>query len=201
MRRLAREFTKGIIERNPVFALLLGLCPVLAVTTSLDNALGMGLSSTFVLVCANVLVSIIRGAVPRKVRIPCFIVVIASFVTLVELFLQAFSPDLFDSLGIFVPLIVVNCVILGRVEAFGSRNPVHLAFFDGLGMGIGFTLSLALIGFVREVAGAGSVWGYSLIEGYEPALILALPPGAFLTIGLLLGLFRLRGRKTRGRAL
>lgn len=199
MKRALREFTKGIFQRNPVFALLLGLCPVLAVTTSLQNALGMGASATFVLVCANVLVSLLRKGVPRKVRIPCFIVVIASFVTLVELFLQAFSPDLFQSLGIFVPLIVVNCIILGRAEAFASRNDPLISVVDGLGMGAGFTLALTVLGAIREIAGSNALLGLELIPGFSPALIMILPPGAFLTIGILLGFFALlRARKEKG---
>jgi len=188
-------FINGIWKRNPVFVLLLGLCPTLAVSTSVTNALGMGAAATFVLVFSNLLVSLIRGFIPRKIRIPCFIVVIATFVTLVELFLEAYLPDLNKSLGIFVPLIVVNCIILGRAEAHASRNPVGSSLADGLGMGVGFTLALLLLGAIREVLGGNSLCGYQLCPGFRPALIMILPPGAFLTIGLLLGLFRLKQGK------
>jgi len=186
-----KEFTKGIFQRNPVFVLLLGLCPTLAVSTSVENAMGMGAASTFVLVFSNLFVSLIKNFIPRKIRIPCFIVVIATFVTMVELFLEAYLPDLNASLGLFVPLIVVNCIILGRAEAFASRNPVSLSVADGLGMGVGFTLSLMLLGAIREVLGSNALFGYELIPGFRPAMIMILPPGAFLTIGLLLGLFAL----------
>jgi electron transport complex protein RnfE len=186
-----KEFTKGIFQRNPVFVLLLGLCPTLAVSTSVENAMGMGAASTFVLVFSNLLVSLIKNFIPKKIRIPCFIVVIATFVTMVELFLEAYLPDLNESLGLFVPLIVVNCIILGRAEAFASRNPVSLSLADGLGMGVGFTLALMLLGSIREILGSNALFGYELIPGFRPAMIMILPPGAFLTIGLLLGLFAL----------
>ena len=189
--KIIGEFTKGILKRNPVFVLLLGLCPTLAVSTSVTNALGMGAAATFVLVFSNVIISLIRKLIPKKIRIPCFIVVIATFVTLVELFLEAYLPDLNKSLGIFVPLIVVNCIILGRAEAHASRNPVGSSLADGLGMGIGFTLALVLLGAIREILGANSLCGYQLWPRFRPALIMILPPGAFLTIGLLLGLFRI----------
>lgn len=192
-----KEFTKGIFKRNPVFVLLLGLCPVLAVSTSVSNALGMGAAATFVLVFSNLIISLIRKVIPQKIRIPCFIVVIATFVTIVELFLKAYLPDLDRSLGIFVPLIVVNCIILGRAEAHASRNPVGSSIADGLGMGIGFTLGLILIGAIREILGANTLFDYQLCPGFRPALIMILPPGAFLTIGLLLGLFRIKGSKSK----
>jgi H+/Na+-translocating ferredoxin:NAD+ oxidoreductase subunit E len=188
---LVKTFTKGIFQRNPVFVLLLGLCPTLAVSTSVENAMGMGAASTFVLVFSNLLVSLIKNFIPKKIRIPCFIVVIATFVTMVELFLEAYLPDLNASLGLFVPLIVVNCIILGRAEAFASRNPVSLSLADGLGMGVGFTLALMLLGAIREILGSNALFGYELIPGFRPAMIMILPPGAFLTIGLLLGLFAL----------
>lgn len=190
--RLITDFTEGIFKRNPVFVLLLGLCPTLAVSTSVLNALGMGAAATFVLFFSNLIVSLIRKGIPKKIRIPCFIVVIATFVTLVELFLKACLPDLDRSLGLFVPLIVVNCIILGRAEAFASRNPVGRSAADGLGMGVGFTLALSLLGAIREILGANTLLGYGLCPGFQPALIMVLPPGAFLTIGLLLGLFRLK---------
>ena len=193
---MIREFSKGIFRRNPVFVLLLGLCPTLAVSTSVANALGMGAAATFVLVFSNLIVSLIRNLVPSKIRIPCYIVVIATFVTLVELVLEAYLPDLNSSLGLFVPLIVVNCIILGRAEAFASRHEPLVSAFDGLGMGLGFTLALTVLGTIREISGANTLLGLKLIPGFSPAMIMVLPPGAFLTIGLLLGLFAiLRARK------
>ncbi len=188
---IIQEFTKGIFKRNPVFVLLLGLCPTLAVSTSVENAIGMGAAATFVLVFSNILVSLIKNIIPKKIRIPCFIVVIATFVTMVELFLEAYLPDLNESLGLYVPLIVVNCIILGRAEAFASRNPVMLSLADGLGMGVGFSLALLLLGSIREILGSNALFGYELIPGFRPAMIMILPPGAFLTIGFLLGLFAL----------
>jgi len=193
-----REFTKGIVRRNPTFILLLGLCPTLAVSTSVKNALGMGLASTFVLVFSNTIISLIRKFIPKKVRIPCYIVVIATFVTIVELIMEAYLPTLNASLGIYVPLIVVNCVILGRAEAFASRHAVGVSILDGLGMGAGFSLALLLLGAVREILGSNTLWGYQLCPGFQPALIMILPPGAFLTIAFLLGLFQIiRERKSR----
>ncbi|HDL64492.1 MAG TPA: electron transport complex subunit RsxE, partial [Proteobacteria bacterium] len=156
-----------------------------------ENAIGMGAAATFVLVFSNILVSLIKNIIPKKIRIPCFIVVIATFVTMVELFLEAYLPDLNESLGLYVPLIVVNCIILGRAEAFASRNPVMLSLADGLGMGVGFSLALLLLGSIREILGSNALFGYELIPGFRPAMIMILPPGAFLTIGFLLGLFAL----------
>ena len=185
-------FWYGIFKNNPTFRLVLGLCPTLAVTTSLENALGMGLAATFVLVCSNVLVSALRKAIPAAVHIPCYIVIIATFVTAVDLLMQAYLPDLSASLGIFIPLIVVNCVILGRAEAFASRNGVVDSFADGLGSGIGFTLALALVAAVREICGAGTltVWGDLAIKGLNPGpvTLAILPAGGFITLGLLLAL-------------
>jgi len=195
---IVQTFTKGIFQRNPVFILLLGLCPTLAISTSVKNAIGMGVAATFVLVFSNLFVSLIKNLIPKKIRIPCYIVVIATFVTLVELFLEAYLPDLNASLGLFVPLIVVNCIILGRAEAFASRNPVSLSMADGLGMGVGFTLALVLLGAIREVLGSNALLGYELIPGFRPAMIMILPPGAFLTIGFLLGFFALiRARREK----
>ena len=188
---MIKEFTKGIFQRNPVFVLLLGLCPTLAVSTSVVNALGMGAAATFVLVFSNLIVSLIRNLVPNKIRIPCYIVVIATFVTLVELVLEAYLPDLNAALGLFVPLIVVNCIILGRAEAFASRNRPLVSVADGLGMGVGFPLALTVLGTIREISGSNSLFGLELIPGFSPAMVMILPPGAFLTIGLLLGLFAL----------
>ncbi len=183
----AQIFTRGLWRENPIFRLLLGLCPVLAVTTSVENGLGMGLASTFVLLCSNTIISIFRGFIPKKVRIPAFIVVIASFVTIVDLTMHAYFFELHKSLGLFIPLIVVNCIILGRAEAFASRNDLGRSIIDGLGMGIGFTLGLAVLGAVREVLGNGTILGMSLFgPGYQPLLVMILPPGAFLSLGLLL---------------
>ena len=185
-------FWYGIFKNNPTFRLVLGLCPTLAVTTSLENALGMGLAATFVLVCSNVLVSALRRAIPAAVHIPCYIVIIATFVTAVDLLMQAYLPDLSASLGIFIPLIVVNCVILGRAEAFASRNGVIDSFADGLGSGIGFTLALALVAAVREICGAGTltVWGDLAFKGLNPGpvTLAILPAGGFIALGLLLAL-------------
>jgi len=185
-----KEFIKGIYQENPIFRLALGLCPTLAVTSSAENGLGMGVAATFVLVGSNFIISLLRKAIPQRIRIPCFIVVIATFVTLVEMVMQAYSPQLYKNLGIFVPLIVVNCIILGRAEAFASRNGVGVSLLDGLGMGAGFTLALLIIGAIREILGSGKVFGQIVLgPGYNPALLFILPPGAFLTIGLLMGLF------------
>jgi electron transport complex protein RnfE len=186
------ELMKGLFKENPVFCLVLGLCPFLAVSTSLDNAIGMGAAATFVLVCSNFIISLVRKKVPDKIRIPIFIVVIASFVTIASLVMQAYLPVLNKALGIYVPLIVVNCIILGRAEAFASKNNIIKSTLDGLGMGIGFTLSLLLISFIREFLGTGSLklFGYTLVSvPMDPAVIFILAPGALLVMGLLLGLF------------
>ena len=185
-------FWYGIFKNNPIFRLVLGLCPTLAVTTSLENALGMGLAATFVLICSNGLVSALRKVIPGAVHIPCYIVIIATFVTAIDLLMQAYLPDLSASLGIFIPLIVVNCIILGRAEAFASKNGILDSLADGLGSGIGFTLSLALIASVREIVGAGTltVWGDLAIKGINPGpvTLAILPAGGFITLGLLLAL-------------
>jgi len=184
---LGQEFRKGFWRDNAVFRLLLGLCPALAVTTSAENGLGMGLATTFVLVCSNIVVSSLRKFIPAKVRIPSFIVVIASFVTVVQLCMEAFFYDLHKALGIFIPLIVVNCLILGRAEAFASKNRLAPAIADGVGMGLGFTLALFLLGAVRELFGSGSLFGYAVFGAeYQPLLLMILPPGAFIAMGLLL---------------
>ncbi|MBC8183490.1 electron transport complex subunit E [candidate division KSB1 bacterium] len=187
---LSNEFSKGFYKENPVFKLALGLCPTLAVSNSVQNAIGMGAAATFVLLCSNVIISMIRKGVPKKIRIPIYIVVIATFVTIVDLVMAGFAPALHKSLGIFVPLIVVNCVILGRAEAYAGKNSVLYSFIDGLGMGIGFTFALAIIAVVRELLGDGKLWGIPMFgSGFEPVLLLILPPGAFLTLGMFLGLF------------
>ena len=187
---MVNEFTKGLYKENPVFRLALGLCPTLAVTSSVENGVGMGIAATIVLVSSNFIISIVRNMVPKKIRIPIFITIIATFVTIVEMLMQAYYPALHKSLGIFVPLIVVNCIILGRAEAFASRNKVIFSIIDGIGMGIGFTLSLILISTVREIFGNGSIYGMSILpSSYKPVLLMILPPGAFLTLGYLLGFF------------
>ncbi|MCB0806556.1 MAG: electron transport complex subunit E [Bacteroidales bacterium] len=182
-----QNFTKGFIKDNPVFVLLLGLCPTLAVTSTAINGLGMGLATTFVLVMSNIVVSLIKSQIPDKVRIPSFIVIIASFVTIVELTMQAYVPDLFESLGIFIPLIVVNCVVLGRAEAFASKNNLGSSIIDGLGMGLGFSFALTLLGAVRELFGSGSFFGMKFIPG-DAILVFILSPGAFITLGYLIAL-------------
>jgi electron transport complex protein RnfE len=184
---LYNEFKKGLWKENTVFRLLLGMCPTLAVTTSAENGLGMGLATTFVLVGSNVVVSLLRQLIPSKVRIPAFIVIIATFVTVVQLCMEAYFYDLYKALGIFIPLIVVNCIILGRAEAFASKNPLLPSMADGLGMGTGFTLSLFVLGAVRELFGSGTLLGYSVLgSSYQPLLLLILPPGAFIAMGMLL---------------
>jgi len=192
------EFSKGIYKENPIFRLVLGMCPTLAVTTSVQNAIGMGIATTFVLFSSNLLISIIKNAVPKRIRIPMYIVVIASFVTIADLVMAAYEPTLHKSLGIFVPLIVVNCIILGRAEAFAGKNRVLPSILDGLGMGIGFTLALLALGLVREILGNGTIYGYPVLgSGYNPMLIMILPPGAFLILGLYLGFFNWLDRKRK----
>ena len=184
------EFTKGIIKENPTFVLMLGLCPTLAVTTKVQNAIAMGAAVIGVLTCSNVIVSLLRRFIPKEIRIPCFIVVIASFVTITELVMKAYAPEEINrALGIFIPLIVVNCIILGRAEAFASRNGVIASALDGLGAGIGFTLAVALVATVREVLGSGSFWNIPLAKEMTPISIMIQAPGAFLVLGLLLGFF------------
>jgi len=176
-----KNFTKGFFRESPTFALFLGMCPVLGVTTSASNGLGMGLATTFVLFMSNIVVSLIKSFIPDKVRIPAYIVLIASFVTIVELVMQAYVPDLFDSLGVFIPLIVVNCILLGRAEAFASKHDILSAGIDGLSMGLGFTLALIIIGCVREFLGSGSLFGLEIYPG-NGILLFILPPGAFLAL-------------------
>ncbi len=181
------NFTKGFIKENPVFVLLLGLCPTLGVTTSAINGLGMGLATTFVLVGSNLVVSLVRNVIPDKVRIPSFIIIIASFVTVVELVMQAYMPGLFDALGLFIPLIVVNCIVLGRAEAFASKNNIGSSLIDGLGMGLGFSFALTLLGGVRELLGAGAIFGFDMLEG-DLMLVFILAPGAFIALGYLVAI-------------
>lgn len=182
-----KNFTKGFIKENPVFVLLLGLCPVLAVTSSAENGLGMGVATTFVLVSSNMVVSLISQFIPSKVRIPAFIVIIASFVTIVELVMQAYAPALFEALGIFIPLIVVNCIVLGRAEGFASKQSFVSSLVDGLSIGLGFTMALFILGSLREMLGAGSILNYKFIEG-DGILVFILSPGAFIVLGYLIAL-------------
>jgi len=191
MNRLFKEFLRGIIKENPTFVLALGLCPTLAVSISVSNGIGMGIAATFVLIGSNIIISLIKNIIPDRIRIPCFIVVIATFVTITELVMKAYAPALNRALGIYVPLIVVNCIVLGRAEAYASKNSVVNSFFDGLGMGVGFALALILISGIRESLGAGKLLGFTLIKGFQPAFVFALPSGALLIIGLLLGFFNL----------
>lgn len=184
-----QNLTKGFIRENPVLALFLGLCPTLGVSTSAINGIGMGLATTFVLVMSNISISLVKNVIPGNVRIPAYIVIIASFVTIVELTMQAFVPALFEALGIFIPLIVVNCIVLGRAEAFASKNNVFSSIVDGLGMGIGFTIALLLLGSIREILGSGSIFDYKFIQG-DGMLIFVLAPGAFLALGYLIMLVR-----------
>jgi electron transport complex protein RnfE len=183
------EFFKGVFKENPSCRLVLGMCPTLAVTTSLANGLGMGLATTFVLLGSNIFISVLKNVIPDKVRIPAFIVIISTFVTIIDLLMAAFIPGVHEALGIYIPLIVVNCIIMGRAEAFASKSPVMLSIADALGMGAGFTLALSLISAVRELFGNGTILGVPvMLSSYHPALVMLMPPGAFLTMGLLLTL-------------
>ncbi len=192
-----KTFKNGLIDENPTFVQLIGMCPTLAVTTSLVNGIGMGLSATLVLIFSNVVISLIRKLIPSKVRIACYIAVIATFVTMIDLLLQAYFPSLSDSLGLFIPLIVVNCIIFARAEAFASKNGVVKSAIDGLGMGLGFTVALSIISAVREILGSGTILGIS-IGLSTPATVMILPPGGFLTLGLILGIINII-REKRGK--
>jgi electron transport complex protein RnfE len=191
--------SNGIIRENPIFRLVLGMCPTLAVTTAAINGLGMGVAVIFVLSLSNLAISLLKDYIPEKVRIPAYVVVIASFVTIVDMLMHAFTPALYDALGLYIPLIVVNCIILARAESFASKNKPFHSFMDGIGMGIGFTLALTLLGMIRELLGLGSIFGIkllgegsilslSLFTSFKPAIIMILPPGAFFTLGLVLAL-------------
>jgi len=194
--KLFQEFTKGFVKENPVFIMALGLCPTLAVTSSVENAIGMGLAATFVLVFSNIIISLIKNLIPTKIRIPAYIVVIASFVTIVDMVMHAYFPAIHKNLRLFIPLIVVNCIILGRAEAFASKNNLIRSLVDGLGMGFGFTLALVVIGGIREILGAGQFLGFNVFpETYKPMLVAILAPGAFLVMGLLMGLMNLKKNK------
>lgn len=186
MNKYIERLYNGLIKENPTFVLMLGMCPTLAVTTSAINGVGMGLSTTVVLVMSNMLISMLRKIIPDSVRMPAFIVVVASFVTIVDFLLEGFVPSLYDALGIYIPLIVVNCIILGRAESYASKNPVILSVFDGIGMGLGFTCGLTCIGIVRELFGAGKIFGLSVLpSSYEPVTIFILAPGAFFVLAVL----------------
>lgn len=192
-----QNFLKGIIKDNPVFVMLLGMCPTLGVTSSAFNGLGMGIATLFVLLMSNIVVSIIKSQIPSKVRIPAFIIIIASFVTIVEMVLEAYIPFLFEQLGIFIPLIVVNCLILGRAEAFASKNNLFSSILDALGMGIGFTISLTLLGAVREILGSGSIFDLRFVSENATTIILfILPPGAFIALAYLAVIFNRITTKT-----
>ncbi len=199
---LIKDLTKGIYRENPVFRLVLGMCPFLAVTTSVENALGMGAAATFVLICSNFLVSLFRNIIPSKVRIPCYIVIIATFVTLVDMVMNAYLPDLHRSLGIFIPLIVVNCIILGRAEGFANRHPVLNSVADAVGMGIGFTLAMVILASFRELLGNGTLLNINILgSAYQnqPLLIAILAPGAFILLSFILGFFNILEKRKGGR--
>ncbi len=185
------ELIKGIIRENPIFILALGLCPALAVSVSMTNGLGMGIAATFVLLGSNIIIALIKNFIPAEVRIPCYIVVIATFVTIAEMTLKAYSPALNRALGIYVPLIVVNCMVLGRAEAFASKNSLFYSILDAIGMGVGFILAMLLISGIREILGFGKFFNVLVMRGFEPILMIGLPAGALLVIGLLLGFFNL----------
>lgn len=187
MKKLKGIIFNGIVTENPTFRLVLGMCPTLAITTSVMNGLGMGLAATFVLICSNLVISLLRNVIPAKIRIPSFIVVIATFVTIVQLLMQAFLPSLYESLGVFIPLIVVNCIIFARAESFASKNPPLESACDGLGMGLGFTLAITLLSAIRELLGAGTLFGMQVMpESYQPMAIITQAPGGFIMLGLLM---------------
>ena len=186
MNNAMKTLTNGILKENPTFALVLGMCPTLATTTSAINGMSMGLATLFVLVCSNVVISMLKNVIPDKVRIPAFIVVIATFVTMVQLAMQAYLPAIYDVLGLFIPLIVVNCIVLGRAEAFAAKNSVGLSALDGIGMGLGFTLSLTVLGIIREFLGAGTIFGFTIYSSQFAALIFVLAPGAFIALAYMM---------------
>ena len=189
MNKCTERIFNGLVKENPTFVLMLGMCPTLAVTTSATNGIGMGLSTTAVLIMSNMLISMLRKIIPDSVRMPAFIVVVASFVTIVDFLLEGFVPSLYDSLGLYIPLIVVNCIILGRAESYASKNPVLPSIFDGIGMGLGFTVGLTCIGIVRELIGAGQIFGIQVMpDSYEPFMIFILAPGAFFVLACLVAL-------------
>ncbi len=193
-----REFLKGLWKDNPTFGLVLGMCPTLAVTTNAENGIGMGLATTFVLVFSNLVISLIKGFIPKKIRIPCFIVVIASFVTIIDLVMAGYFYRLHKALGLFIPLIVVNCIILGRAEAFASKNNPLASILDGLGIGLGFTVSLTVLGAIREILGNGTLFNFHILpSSYNPIIVFILPPGAFITLGFLMAIYNRISEKIR----
>lgn len=183
-----KTLVNGIVKENPTFVLLLGMCPTLATTSSALNGMGMGVATMFVLICSNVFISLLKNVIPEGVRIPCYIVVIASFVTILQMLMQAYVPSLYQTLGIFIPLIVVNCIILGRAEAFAAKNNVLQSLCDGIGIGLGFTIALTLLGMVRELLGKGAFFGHQVLPESMNMLVFVLAPGAFITLGLLIAL-------------
>ena len=188
MSNALKTFTNGLLKENPTFVLVLGMCPTLATTTSAINGMSMGLATLFVLVCSNIVISLLKKQIPDKVRIPAFIVVIATFVTMVQLVMQAYLPAIYDVLGLFIPLIVVNCIVLGRAEAFAAKNNVGLSALDGIGMGLGFTLALTILGALRELLGSGCVFGFNVFNDHFAALIFVLAPGAFICLAYLMAI-------------
>ena len=190
------NLTKGFFKENPVFVLLLGCCPTLATTTSAINGLSMGLATTFVLILSNMCISLLKNFIPNKVHIPCYIVVIASFVTVVQLLMQAYLPSIYETLGLFIPLIVVNCIVLGRAEAFASKNGIGASAIDGISMGLGYSMALTILGSIREILGSGSIFGWKFIEG-DAILVFVLAPGAFIALGYLIAIMNRMLKKTK----
>ena len=188
MNKALKTLTNGILRENPTFALVLGMCPTLATTTSAINGMSMGLATTAVLICSNIVISLLKNLIPDKVRIPAFIVVIASFVTMVQLLVQAYLPAVYDALGLFIPLIVVNCIVLGRAEAFAAKNNVGLSALDGIGMGIGFTLALTILGAIRELLGTGKIFDFAIFPENYGMLVFVLAPGAFIALAYVMAL-------------
>ena len=200
MKKTINQILDGLFTNNPVLVQLIGMCPTLATSTSLNNAIGMGLAAAFVLICSNVVISLLRKLIPSKVRIACYIVVIAGFVTVLDLLMQAYLPDLSVSLGMYIPLIVVNCIILARAEAFASKNGVFRSMIDGLAMGLGFTFALCLLASVREIIGAGTIYGIPLFgANYQPVTMIVQAPGGFLCLGILIAAFQVVIKKVKGR--
>ena len=200
MKKTINQIIDGLFTNNPVLVQLIGMCPTLATSTSLNNAIGMGLAAAFVLICSNVVISLLRKLIPSKVRIACYIVVIAGFVTVLDLLMQAYLPDLSVSLGMYIPLIVVNCIILARAEAFASKNGVFRSMIDGLAMGLGFTFALCLLASIREIIGAGTIYGIPLFgANYQPVTMIVQAPGGFLCLGILIAAFQVVIKKVKGR--
>ncbi len=200
MKKTINQILDGLFTNNPVLVQLIGMCPTLATSTSLSNAIGMGLAAAFVLICSNVVISLLRKLIPSKVRIACYIVVIAGFVTVLDLLMQAYLPDLSVSLGMYIPLIVVNCIILARAEAFASKNGVFRSMIDGLAMGLGFTFALCLLASIREIIGAGTIYGIPLFgANYQPVTMIVQAPGGFLCLGILIAAFQVVIKKVKGR--